>query len=71
MSSASSKVELFALVGEINDMVEAEKYNDTKARAELLTKISKLRDAVETPLDSFLRIYLQVCVSQFNRLPSY
>lgn len=60
--------ELLALIKEIKDVVEADMYHDTKARADLVTKIFKLRDAVETPVESFLRIYLQVPAPEFKQL---
>lgn len=66
MALSYPKSDLLALIKEIKDVVEADMYHDTKARADLVTKIFKLRDAVETPVESFLRIYLQVPVPEFK-----
>lgn len=68
MALSYPQSELLALITEIKGVVEADMYHNTKARANLVTKIYKLRDAVETPLETFQRIYLQVFVSRTKQL---
>ncbi len=68
MALSYPQSELLALITEIKGVVEADMCHNTKARTNLVTKIYKLRDAVETPLETFLRIYLQVYVSRTKQL---
>lgn len=51
---------LLALVVEIKTAIESNDASNAATRPGLLTKITNLRDAVEAPQDSLLRIYAQV-----------
>lgn len=67
MSSSPETLTPSELLEEIKPLLDDHRELDPQARAGVLAKISRLRDAVETPLDSVLRIYTQV----FPRSPFY
>lgn len=48
------------MVEEIRIAIESDDASNAATRPGLLTKITRLRDAVEAPQDSLLRIYAQV-----------
>lgn len=50
---------LLSLVEDIKTSIERDDASNTTTRPDLLVKISRLRDAVEAPQDSLLRIYSQ------------
>ena len=60
MTSCSEKSRLLALLEDIRSAIESDAANDAATRPNLVTKITNLRDAVEAPQDSLLRIYSQV-----------
>ena len=60
MIACHEKVRLLALLEDIRSAIESDAANDAATRPNLVTKITKLRDAVEAPQDSLLRIYSQV-----------
>ena len=60
MIACPEKVRLLALLEDIRSAIESDAANDAATRPNLVTKITKLRDAVEAPQDSLLRIYSQV-----------
>ena len=60
MAASSKKLRLLTLVEEIRTAIESDDANNAATRPRLLTKITDLRDAVEAPQDSLLRIYSQV-----------
>ena len=60
MIACPKKVQLLALLEDIRSAIESDAANDAATRPNLVTKITKLRDAVEAPQDSLLRIYSQV-----------
>ena len=60
MASDPEKVRLLALVEEIRTAIESNDASSAAARPGLVTNIIKLRDAVEAPQDSLLRICSQV-----------
>ena len=66
MAASLTKTRLLALVEEIRTAIEKDDASDVATRPSLLTKITSLRDAVEAPQDSLLRIYAQV--SQYFKL---
>ena len=60
MTAFPEKSRLLALLEDIRSAIESDAANDAATRPELVTKITNLRDAVEAPQDSLLRIYSQV-----------
>ena len=60
MAAPSDKLRLLTLVEEIRTAIESNDANNAATRPRLLMKITDLRDAVEAPQDSLLRIYSQV-----------
>ena len=60
MTACSEKIQLLALLEDIKIAIESDAANDAATRPNLVTKITSLRDAVEAPQDSLLRIYSQV-----------
>ena len=60
MASCTEKVRLLALVEEIRVAIESDDASNAAVRPGLVTNITKLRDAVEAPQDSLLRICSQV-----------
>ena len=60
MTACPEKVRLLALLEDIRSAIESDAANDAATRPNLVTKITNLRDAVEAPQDSLLRIYSQV-----------
>ena len=60
MSACPEKVRLLALLEDIRSAIESDAANDAATRPNLVAKITNLRDAVEAPQDSLLRIYSQV-----------
>ena len=60
MAACPGKTRLLALVEEIKAAIESDDASNAATRPNLLTKITKLRDAVEAPQDALLRIYSQV-----------
>ena len=60
MAACTEKIRLLALVEEIRTAIENDDATNAAERPNLLTKITSLRDAVEAPQDSLLRIYSQV-----------
>ena len=60
MTACPKKLQLLALLEDIRSAIESDAANDAAARPNLVTKITNLRDAVEAPQDSLLRIYSQV-----------
>lgn len=59
MAHTPSASWLLSLVEDIKTSIERDDASNTKTRPDLLVKISRLRDAVEAPQDSLLRIYSQ------------
>ena len=66
MAACTEKIRLLALVEDIRIAIENDDATNAAERPNLLTKITSLRDAVEAPQDSLLRIYSQV--SDYLRL---
>lgn len=60
MAGSPQNLKLLVLVEEIKIAIESNDASNAATRPGLLTKITKLRDAVEAPQDSLLRIYAQV-----------
>ena len=60
MASYPENLRLLALVEEIKSAIESNDASNAATRPSLLKKITNLRDAVEAPQDSLLRIYSQV-----------
>ena len=60
MTACPEKIQLLALLEDIKIAIESDAANDAATRPNLVTKITNLRDAVEAPQDSLLRIYSQV-----------
>ena len=60
MASYPENLRLLALVEEIKSAIESHDASNAARRPGLLKKITNLRDAVEAPQDSLLRIYSQV-----------
>lgn len=60
MASYPENLRLLALVEEIKSAIESNDASNAATRLSLLKKITNLRDAVEAPQDSLLRIYSQV-----------
>lgn len=60
MATCPKTLRLLALVEEIRSAIESNDASNAAARPGLLMKITNLRDAVEAPQDSLLRIYAQV-----------
>ena len=60
MIDFAQNLRLLALVEEIKTAIKSNDASNAATRPGLLTKITKLRDAVEAPQDSLLRIYAQV-----------
>lgn len=60
MVDLPQNLRLLALVEEIKTAIESNDASNAATRPSLLTKITNLRDAVEAPQDSLLRIYSQV-----------
>lgn len=60
MAVCAENLRLLVLVEEVKIAIENNDANNIAMRPDLLTKITKLRDAVEAPQDSLLRIYAQV-----------
>lgn len=60
MTACPKKLRLLALLEDIRSAIESDAANDAATRPNLVTKITNLRDAVEAPQDSLLRIYSQV-----------
>ena len=60
MTACPTKSQLLALLEDIRSAIESDAANDAATRPNLVTKITNLRDAVEAPQDSLLRIYSQV-----------
>ena len=60
MTACPEKIRLLALLEDIKIAIESDAANDAATRPNLVTKITNLRDAVEAPQDSLLRIYSQV-----------
>ena len=60
MTAFPEKIRLLALLEDIRSAIESDAANDAATRPDLVTKITNLRDAVEAPQDSLLRIYSQV-----------
>ncbi|CAF9933610.1 MAG: hypothetical protein ALECFALPRED_005639 [Alectoria fallacina] len=59
MAPSPSTLRLLSLVEDIKIAIEKDDASNTATRPDLLANISKLRDAVEAPQDSLLRIYSQ------------
>ncbi|CAD6581108.1 MAG: hypothetical protein ASARMPREDX12_000360 [Alectoria sarmentosa] len=59
MALSPSTLRLLSLVEDIKIAIERDDASNTATRPDLLAKISKLRDAVEAPQDSLLRILSQ------------
>ncbi|KAF6237991.1 hypothetical protein HO173_004192 [Letharia columbiana] len=59
MATCPKTLRLLALVEEIRSSIESNDASNAAARSGLLMKITNLRDAVEAPQDSLLRIYAQ------------
>lgn len=60
MADVPQNLPLLALVEEIKIAIESNDVSDPATRSDILMKITNLRDAVEAPQDSLLRIYSQV-----------
>lgn len=60
MADYPHNIRLLALVEEIKIAIKSNDVSNPAIRSGLLTKITNLRDAVEAPQDSLLRIYSQV-----------
>ena len=60
MAACPKNLRLLALVEEIKNAIESDDASNAATRLSLLTKITDLRDAVESPQDALLRIYAQV-----------
>ena len=60
MATLPEKLRLLALVEDIRTAIESDAASHSATRPTLVTKITNLRDAVEAPQDSLLRIYSQV-----------
>lgn len=60
MAACSEKSRLLALVKEIETSIKNDDADNAAKRPSLLTTITNLRDAVEAPQDSLLRICSQV-----------
>lgn len=60
MAACDNKLRLLALVEEVRITIESNDASIAEIRPSLLAKITNLRDAVEAPQDSLLRIYSQV-----------
>lgn len=60
MADRSENLRLLALVEEIKTAIENNDVSNAATRPGVLRKITDLRDAVEAPQDSLLRIYGQV-----------
>ncbi len=60
MSSSPDTLKALALLEEIKRTVQDQHELDPATRASMVAKLSKLRDAVETPVESVLRILAQV-----------
>ena len=60
MAASPENLWLLALVDEIKTSIESDDASNTAKRPGLLTKITNLRNTVEAPQDSLLRIYAQV-----------
>lgn len=60
MTAYSEKLRLLALLEDIRTEIEDDAANDAATRPSLVLKITNLRDAVEAPPDSLLRICSQV-----------
>ena len=60
MTACPKKLRLLALLEDIRNAIESDAANDAATRPNLVLKITNLRDAVEAPQDSLLRIYSQV-----------
>ena len=60
MADLSENLRLLALVEEIRIAIENNDVSNAASRPGVLSKITKLRDAVEAPQDSLLRICSQV-----------
>ena len=59
---------LLSMVEDIKASIEKDDASNTATRPDLLAKILRLRDAVETPQDSLLRIYSQVSDRRYSEL---
>lgn len=59
MATCPKTLRLLALVEEIRSAIESNDASNAAARSGLLMKITNLRDAVEAPQDSLLRVYAQ------------
>lgn len=71
MARSPSASVLLSLVEDIKTSIEKDDASNTATRPDLLAKILRLRDAVETPQDSLLRIYSQVSRDRkFSKLSS-
>lgn len=60
MAACPENLRLLALVEEIKTAIEGNDASNAATRPGLLTKITNLKEAVEAPQDSLLRIYAQV-----------
>ena len=60
MAACTKDPQLLTLVEEIKLAIESDDAGNAATRPGLLKKITKLRDAVEAPQDSLLRICAQV-----------
>lgn len=60
MSSSPNSSKALALLEEIQTTLRDQHELDPATRASVVAKLSKLRDAVETPVESVLRILAQV-----------
>lgn len=60
MSSSTDTSQALALLEEIKTHLEKHPELNAASRAAVVAKVCKLRDAVETPLESVLRIFSQV-----------
>ena len=60
MTACPKNLRLLALLEDIRSAIESDAANNAATRPNLVTKITNLRDAVEAPQDSLLRIYSQV-----------
>jgi len=69
MSSSPDQMKAVALIEDIRQTLSSQHQLDPATRASVVAKLSNIRDAVETPVESVLRIFAQVILDFIRSRP--
>jgi len=69
MSSSPDQIQAVALLEDIRKTLSSQHQLDPATRASVVAKLSNIRDVVETPVESVLRIFAQVILDSIRNRP--